>query len=441
MITKNSVLHPLPNARAFMDDIYSHVPSGYFHDLDDRVEIAKDTGGSPVYGEMVWEALEQVLNLVNATSSDIFLDLGSGTGKLVMQFSLTRCGVGYGMEYSKKRHESAVKARDMLEENYPKRAELVRYIRGDIFKDPLPDASIVLVDGLMHTPEKLRELSIQILQYCANDIVMVWSVGKYLFFPPETVVNFMEIEVAASWKDGQVSYIYWVSNKNWADRNSKAFDEAIFSDPESIKMTFDKFDGDGNGVLDLEEFKALLNVKITSDGQQRLISSDSVKVGDVVRLNGNGREGYVAAINDNSCDILLDGNEIDDTVNVSMEDFSIIAVAPPYLQVSGRKGTNARMNGVYKLGKKLHDGRAYFQKPEKFKQFSIRWYPSNSEWLFDQNGLRSDDSANAAVRESVRYPHLATKGWEVFEKSTWNTDPHLRIEIVSENVADLIRLD
>eukprot|EP00492_Amphilonche_elongata_P004220 TRINITY_DN4604_c0_g1_i1.p1 TRINITY_DN4604_c0_g1~~TRINITY_DN4604_c0_g1_i1.p1 ORF type:complete len:162 (+),score=21.00 TRINITY_DN4604_c0_g1_i1:19-504(+) len=87
--------------------------------------------------------------------------------------------------------------------------------------------------------------------------------------------------------------------------------------------------------------------------------------------------------------------------------------APQELIVSGRKGYNETMNGRYRKGQSLHQGRIYYAHTER--KFVIRWCPVKKSWFFDWRGLNTDTTASAALAQDVQYPHLTTSAWRVFD--------------------------
>jgi len=67
---------------------------------------------------------------------------------------------------------------------------------------------------------------------------------------------------------------------------------------------------------------------------------------------------------------------------------------PPKLKLSGRKGYNAAMNGVYIRGENLHAGRVYYRHCEN--SFTMRWY--EDKWV-----MRTLISKIARLRDKCCY--------------------------------------
>lgn len=69
------------------------------------------TGGSPVYGEILYESCALLISELKLTDQDVFYDLGSGLGKFVSQVYLTSpVKKAWGIEFSENRFERAQKA-------------------------------------------------------------------------------------------------------------------------------------------------------------------------------------------------------------------------------------------------------------------------------------------------------------------------------------------
>jgi len=451
-------------AEKTMLDIYEQLPSGFFPDLIERVRVA-ETGASPVYGELEYNALVKLIEMVNATSEDTFLDLGSGTGKLVMQYVLLTRGVGYGLEFDTHRHETAIRALRILNETMPQAAERIHYRHSDIMKEPFPKATVVFLDGLMFPRDALGVLAERILKYTATQRLRVWSVGKWLNFPEERIERWEQVLTDASWSSNQSSYVYWISPPGVAVDNSQSVvplayrskssgsNGPIKLDARSIRLTFTAFDEDGDGKLSLPEFTALLSNR----GQASIYEPHELRaeslpaVGDRVEItcaigckkgkNAAGTQGLLSEYVEESdrWRILLDNKE--KMVRLHGDNFRVLFKAPLYLKVDGRVGSNERMNGIYKKGAKLFEGKPFYFKLRAItKHYVIRWYEKNREWLFDHEGLRSDSGCNAYAADDVDFPSQVSKDWYVYNRSSFEPDPAVNVTIMPKEIEKLMYL-
>lgn len=52
-----------------------------------------------VYGETSYELVAQMIDQIEITEDDVFIDLGSGVGQVVLQMAAsTKCSICYGVE-------------------------------------------------------------------------------------------------------------------------------------------------------------------------------------------------------------------------------------------------------------------------------------------------------------------------------------------------------
>jgi len=83
-------------------------------------------GNGPVYGEINFGSVERVHRILDVNNKDIFVDLGSGVGKVVAQtFLNTKCKLSIGVEVSKERHEKAEKAHTRIATSINAQAEQI----------------------------------------------------------------------------------------------------------------------------------------------------------------------------------------------------------------------------------------------------------------------------------------------------------------------------
>jgi len=98
------------------------------------------------YGEIHPESWEMVLRLLKLLKDDILLDVGSGTGKVVIQTAIRskikRC---IGIELIAGRHNVAVRALGGLQQTMPEIAGKITFINGDALTVDFPDATVVFI--------------------------------------------------------------------------------------------------------------------------------------------------------------------------------------------------------------------------------------------------------------------------------------------------------
>ena len=82
------------------------------------------------------------------------------------------------------------------------------------------------------------------------------------------------------------------------------------------------------------------------------------------------------------------------------------------------------MNGVYKKGESLHEGRVFYKK--NHSSWSISWDQDAKMWIFDKNtenmNKNSEAIVVAKVQEDVAHPGLVQKNWKIFNGSEYQED-------------------
>lgn len=104
-------------------------PQGFAAPPDDRFRVEAAAGeGAAAYGELLPESAAALLGWLRPGPEDAFFDLGSGTGKLVLQAACTTgAGLAVGIELSRFRHRVALDVRARLLDRLPPReAERLR---------------------------------------------------------------------------------------------------------------------------------------------------------------------------------------------------------------------------------------------------------------------------------------------------------------------------
>lgn len=132
------------------DQLFADV-AGYSLSASGKVAIDRETDPALTYGECTPEAVEQVLSLTGAGAGDVFCDLGSGTGKMVVYAAfLAPLKKSIGVELLPELHGAAA----MVGQRYSteiqpqltdarKDTEL-SFVLGDIFETDLSDCTIVV---------------------------------------------------------------------------------------------------------------------------------------------------------------------------------------------------------------------------------------------------------------------------------------------------------
>ncbi|KAK6180163.1 hypothetical protein SNE40_012359 [Patella caerulea] len=97
---KGSTRPNQPNAKPSRDHLKHIIQQCYNKAVKDPDKLNQYEPFSPeVYGETSFELVEQMINYINFSGTDYFIDLGSGVGQVVIQVAAsTNCKYCYGME-------------------------------------------------------------------------------------------------------------------------------------------------------------------------------------------------------------------------------------------------------------------------------------------------------------------------------------------------------
>jgi SAM-dependent methyltransferase len=110
-------------------------------------------------GEILYPSVEKLLSIIPFTNKDIFLDLGSGKGRLVIQIFLnTSVKKTYGIELSPELHQQAIRAADKLLPNFNDKNRELTFLHGNFLTMPLPDATIVMINSTCFDQPMLHQL-------------------------------------------------------------------------------------------------------------------------------------------------------------------------------------------------------------------------------------------------------------------------------------------
>ena len=96
-----------------------------------------DIGHAGIYGEILPGGIRKLYRKLNIQADDVVYDLGSGTGKVVLQFAIeTAAGTCHGIELGETRYKGSMQALDSLKEStraaYRQAATKCFFTKGDI---------------------------------------------------------------------------------------------------------------------------------------------------------------------------------------------------------------------------------------------------------------------------------------------------------------------
>ncbi len=123
------------------------------------------------YGEILYPSVNTLIEHLEINNQDIFYDLGSGIGKVALQFLLkTPVKKAYGIEASDGRHQQAEKVYRTVRQEFPELFSGDRELkssRGNFLEMDISDATIVYTCSTCFSDELLNSLS-QVFDRCPN---------------------------------------------------------------------------------------------------------------------------------------------------------------------------------------------------------------------------------------------------------------------------------
>ena len=128
--------------RQIMNPIYKDICG--FHIPRPEEALIRKCKGSPVYGEINHQSLTNLITYLKLTKNDVFYDLGSGVGKVVLHTALCApVKKAVGIELSKTRHHDALQALANAKSLINKPIEKCSFINADLMTVDLSNATVI----------------------------------------------------------------------------------------------------------------------------------------------------------------------------------------------------------------------------------------------------------------------------------------------------------
>lgn len=147
--------------QAYLEELYTGA-TGYINYKRGEKEAQEAKQVYLTYGEILHDAVCQLIDWGDIHENDVFLDLGSGIGKVVMQwFFMTPIHSAYGIEAHQQRHETAKHA---LKSTYQEMPEMftngreVHFERGNICDANFSGATIVFTCSTCFSQELMMTI-------------------------------------------------------------------------------------------------------------------------------------------------------------------------------------------------------------------------------------------------------------------------------------------
>lgn len=159
------------------------------------------------YGEILVPSVAELCQYAQLTPNDVFVDLGAGLGKLVIQvFLQTPVRKAIGVEIVPNLHAASISAREQVYIELPELFEQGRqleFILGDFLLVPFLDATVLLLCAVCFPPTLLDSIG-----HLINTLPHVHTVFSLRPLPNLKRLQFVKtIRVECSW-DTALCYVY-----------------------------------------------------------------------------------------------------------------------------------------------------------------------------------------------------------------------------------------
>ncbi|BCA95671.1 hypothetical protein TUM19329_20320 [Legionella antarctica] len=177
-----------------------------YHDVQRRNDLVINNI-CETYGEILYPSVDKILSVIQPSDSDVFVDYGSGLGKMVIQFFLkSRVKEAYGIEISPDLYQHSFNAAQRLRHELPGFYQCGRkltFFLGDFLEVHLETATIAMVTSTCFTQSLLNQLG-KIIEHTP-------SIHTVLSLRPISILERLTfkktIRLECSW-DTELCYVY-----------------------------------------------------------------------------------------------------------------------------------------------------------------------------------------------------------------------------------------
>lgn len=195
--------------RKKLDAVYKDV-SGFVMDLINPSGRKISHTRSLVYGELTWPGVERLAKALELGENDVFYDLGSGVGKVVIQVAMTvPVKKSIGIELTKTRYQGSVDALAQIK----KQGLLItkcQFRNESLMDSSLGDATAIYVASTCFTDSFMLKLTRKLAAYNKPmRFVTLRDLGKR---PPQ-FKYIKQIKLHATWSKSLDAHLYHVEPK------------------------------------------------------------------------------------------------------------------------------------------------------------------------------------------------------------------------------------
>lgn len=152
------------STRQIMNRIYKDVCGFEIPKVD--VQEIKKSKGSHVYGEINHQSLTKLLSYLNLGPTDVFFDLGSGVGKVILHTALTTpVKKAVGVELSQTRHHEAKAALKRACTWRPQISDHTEYLNVDLMTVDLSSATVIYTCSTAFSVSFMKKVTARLAEF------------------------------------------------------------------------------------------------------------------------------------------------------------------------------------------------------------------------------------------------------------------------------------
>jgi precorrin-6B methylase 2 len=209
--TFSSIVHQTSTIKTFLNQQYRNADGGYVISDSDKKTI-KDAGSDPTYGEITPEGVAMLISHLSITDKDVFYDLGSGLGKMVLQmYTTTPVAKAVGVELSQDRFNQSKEALEQLQtKNLINKGRILDFINKNILDVPLADATIIYISSTCFSDDFLKKITEKIAtEVPASTFLRVISLRTLPAVASDRgLIHTATYTIPMTWSSKVMAYVY-----------------------------------------------------------------------------------------------------------------------------------------------------------------------------------------------------------------------------------------
>lgn len=154
----------------YINTLYQGV-SGFISYQPGEKETGEKSKVYLTYGEILYPSVSKFISYLDVNENDVFCDLGSGIGKVALQFFLkTPVKKAYGIEYSETRNKMAEKVYAQVKHEFPelfKGGRTLDCASANFLEADIKDATIIYSCSTCFSEELLSDMG-KLIDTCPN---------------------------------------------------------------------------------------------------------------------------------------------------------------------------------------------------------------------------------------------------------------------------------